>query len=125
MERDDLIVNDSYSLNAQHSEEEGVKIRKKIIFVTVLLTAITAVEVAMGVIFKRSETFSWEVIKWTFVTLTLIKAGYIVMSFMHLGEERSVMKKTILIPYLIFIVYLVYIAITEGFGHLYNLTNFH
>ena len=125
MERDDLIVNDSYSLNAQHSEEEGVKIRKKIIFVTVLLTAITAVEVAMGVIFKRSETFSWEIIKWTFVTLTLVKAGYIVMSFMHLGEERSVMKKTILIPYLIFIVYLVYIAITEGFGHLYNLTNFH
>jgi len=125
MERDDLIVNDSYSLNAHHSEEEGVKIRKNIIFVTVLLTVITAVEVAMGVIFKRSETFSWEMIKWTFVTLTLVKAGYIVMSFMHLGEERSVMKKTVLIPYLIFIVYLVFIAITEGFGHLYNLTNFH
>ena len=125
MERDDLIVNDSYSLNAHHSEEEGVKIRKNIIFVTVLLTAITAVEVAMGVIFKRSETFSWEMIKWTFVALTLVKAGYIVMSFMHLGEERSVMKKTILIPYLVFIVYLVFIALTEGFGHLYNLTNFH
>ena len=125
MERDDLIVNDSYSLNAHHSEEEGVKIRKNIIFVTVLLTAIRAVEVAMGVIFKRSETFSWEMIKWTFVALTLVKAGYIVMSFMHLGEERSVMKKTILIPYLVFIVYLVFIAITEGFGHLYNLTNFH
>ena len=125
MERDDLIVNDSYPLNAHHSEEEGVKIRKNIIFVTVLLTVITAVEVAMGVIFKRAETFSWEMIKWTFVTLTLVKAGYIVMSFMHLGEERSVMKKTILIPYLIFIVYLVFIALTEGFGHLYNLTNFH
>ena len=125
MERDDLIVNDSYALNAHHSEEEGVKIRKNIIFVTVLLTVITAVEVAMGVIFKRSETFSWEMIKWTFVALTLVKAGYIVMSFMHLGEERSVMKKTILIPYLVFIVYLVFIAITEGFGHLYNLTNFH
>ena len=125
MERDDLIVNDSYPLNAHHSEEEGVKIRKNIIFVTVLLTAITAVEVAMGVIFKRSETFSWEMIKWTVVALTLVKAGYIVMSFMHLGEERSVMKKTILIPYLVFIVYLVFIAITEGFGHLYNLTNFH
>jgi cytochrome c oxidase subunit IV len=125
MERDDLIVNDSYSLNAHHSEEEGVKIRKKILFVTVLLTVLTAIEVAMGILFKRSETFSWEMIKWTFVTLTLIKAGYIVMSFMHLGDERSVMKKTILIPYLIFIVYLVYIAITEGFAHLFNLTNFH
>ena len=125
MERDDLIVNDSYPLNAHHSEEEGVKIRKNILFVTVLLTVITAVEVAMGVIFKRAETFSWEMIKWSFVTLTLVKAGYIVMSFMHLGEERSVMKKTILTPYLIFIVYLVFIALTEGFGHLYNLTNFH
>ena len=125
MERDDLIVNDSYPLNAQHSEEEGVKIRKNIIFVTVILTVITAVEVAMGVIFKRAETFSWQMIKWTFVALTLVKAGYIVMSFMHLGEERSVMKKTILIPYIIFIIYLVFIALTEGFGHLYNLTNFH
>ena len=125
MEHDDLIVNDSYSLNAHHSEEEGVKIRKKILFVTVLLTVITAVEVAMGIIFKRAETFSWEIIKWTFVTLTLVKAGYIVMSFMHLGDERSVMKKTILIPYLIFIVYLVYIAFTEGYGHLYNSTNLH
>lgn len=125
MERDDLIVNDSYSLNAHHSEEEGVKIRKKILFVTVLLTVLTAIEVAMGILFKRSETFTWEMIKWTFVTLTLVKAGYIVMSFMHLGDERSVMKKTILIPYLIFIVYLVYIAITEGFAHLFNLTNFH
>jgi cytochrome c oxidase subunit IV len=125
MERDDLIVNDSYSLNAHHSEEEGVKIRKKIVFVTVLLTVLTAIEVAMGILFKRSETFTWEMIKWTFVTLTLVKAGYIVMSFMHLGDERSVMKKTILMPYLMFIVYLVYIAITEGFGHLFNLTNFH
>jgi len=125
MERDDLIVNDSYSLNAHHSEEEGVKIRKKILFVTVLLTAITAVEVAMGIIFKRAETFSWEIIKWTFVALTLVKAGYIVLSFMHLGEERSNLKKTILTPYLLFIVYLVYIVVTEGFGHLFNHHNFH
>ena len=36
MERDDLIVNDSYALNAHHSEEEGVAIRKKIYMVTVI-----------------------------------------------------------------------------------------
>lgn len=69
MERDDLIVNDNYSLNATHSEEAGVKIRKNIIYVTVLLTAITAVEVAMGIIFKRAETYTWEAIKWTFVEI--------------------------------------------------------
>ena len=125
MERDDLIVNDSYALNAHHSEEEGVKIRKKIVFVTVLLTLITAVEVAMGIIFKRSETFTWETIKWSFIVLTLVKAGYIVMIFMHLGDERKNLRNTILVPYLVFIIYLIFIALTEALGHLDNFTVLH
>lgn len=125
MERDDLIVNDSYALNAHHSEEEGVKIRKKIVFVTVLLTLITAVEVAMGIIFKRAETFTWETIKWSFIVLTLVKAGYIVMIFMHLGDERKNLRNTILVPYLVFIIYLIFIALTEALGHLDNFTVLH
>ena len=125
MERDDLIVNDSYALNAHHSEEEGVKIRKKILFVTVLLTLITAVEVAMGIIFKRAETFTWETIKWSFIILTLVKAGYIVMIFMHLGDERKNLRNTIIIPYLVFIIYLIFIALTEALGHLDNFTVLH
>ena len=125
MERDDLIVNDSYALNAHHSEEEGVKIRKKIVFVTVLLTLITAVEVAMGIIFKRAETFTWETIKWSFIILTLVKAGYIVMVFMHLGDERKNLRNTILVPYLVFIIYLIFIALTEALGHLDNFTVLH
>jgi len=125
MERDDLIVNDSYALNAHHSEEEGVKIRKKIIFVTVLLTLITAVEVGMGIIFKRAETFTWETIKWSFIILTLVKAGYIVMIFMHLGDERKNLRNTILVPYLVFIIYLIFIALTEALGHLDNFTVLH
>ena len=125
MERDDLIVNDSYALNAHHSEEEGVKIRKKIVFVTVLLTLITAVEVAMGIIFKRAETFTWETIKWSFIFLTLVKAGYIVMIFMHLGDERKNLRNTILVPYLVFIIYLIFIALTEALGHLDNFTILH
>ena len=28
-------------------------------------------------------------IKWAFIILTLVKAGYIVLSFMHLGDERK------------------------------------
>lgn len=122
MERDDLIVNDSYALNAHHSEEDGVKIRKKIMFVTLLLTVITAVEVAMGIVFKRAETFTWEAIKWTFIVMTLVKAAYIVLVFMHLGDERRNLKMTILIPYLIFALYLIAILVTEGSSHnaIYN-----
>ena len=125
MERDDLIVNDSYALNAHHSEEEGVKIRKKIVFVTVLLTLITAFEVAMGIVFKRAETFTWETIKWSFIFLTLVKAGYIVMVFMHLGDEKKNLRNTILIPYLVFIIYLIFSALTEALGHLDNFIVLH
>ena len=125
MERDDLLVNDSYALNAHHSEEEGSKIRKNIWKVTILLTALTTVEVMMGIFFKRSETFTWTAIKWTFIVLTLVKAAYIVMVFMHLGDERSNLKRVVLAPYLVFIAYLIFIAITEGFGHLSAFTTFH
>lgn len=117
MERDDLIVNDSYSLAAHHSEEKGAKIRKNVIKVTAILTLITVVEVGMGVYFKRSEAFSWTAIKWTFIVLTLVKAGYIVMSFMHLGEERKNLRNAVLVPYILFIIYLLFIALSEGIAH--------
>jgi len=125
MERDDLIVNDSYALNAHHSEEEGAAIRKNVWKVTAILTFLTTAEVFMGIYFKRAETFTWSMIKWTFVILTLVKAAYIVLVFMHLGDERPNLKKVVLAPYMLFIGYLLFIAISEGFGHLSNSTRFH
>jgi caa(3)-type oxidase subunit IV len=117
MERDDLIVNDSYSVNARHSEEEGKKLRKKIYAVTALLTVITIIEVFMGVAFKRNGTSTWEIIKLLFLGLTVFKAAYIVLSFMHLGDERRNLKYVVLLPYALFILYLIFIALTEGIGH--------
>lgn len=113
MERDDII---EYSLHAHHSEEEGKKIRKKIYFVTMLLTAITVVEVIVGIYFGRSLTtgVTWQAIKWGYLILTLIKAAYIVLVFMHLGDERKSLKYVILAPYILFICYLIFIALTEA-----------
>ena len=115
MERDDII---EYSLHAHHSEEEGKKIRKKIFFVTALLSIITAVEVAMGIVWGKAHIdvngAGWMSIKIACIVLTLIKAGYIVMVFMHLGDERKGLKYTILIPYGIFIIYLFFILYTES-----------
>ena len=85
--------------------------------VTAILSVITAIEVGMGVMFKRSETFTWTAIKWTFIVLTLFKAGYIVMSFMHLGDERKNLRNAVILPYFVFILYLIFIAITEGLAH--------
>ena len=115
MERDDI---KEYSLGAQHSEEEGRKIRKNIIKVTILLTIITAVEVIVGIMYSRSNPEvserAWTMIKYGYIVLTLVKAGYIVMEFMHLGHERKGMKLTVLVPYIVFIIYLIFISITEA-----------
>lgn len=110
MERDDVI---EYSLDAHHSEEEGKVLRKKIWKVTALLTIITVVEVLLGAFIKQGTTI-WPIVKWSFIALTLVKAAYIVLSFMHLGDERKVMRYVILIPYFIFIAYLIFILLTEG-----------
>lgn len=110
MERDDIY---EYSLDTHHSEEEGVKIRKKILFVTVLLTAITVVEVLMGAFIKQSSDM-WVYVKWAFIAMTLVKAAYIVMVFMHLGDEKKAMRNVILIPYAIFAAYLIFILLWEG-----------
>ena len=86
---------------------------------------LTTVEVLMGIYFKRSETFTWTMIKWSFIILTVVKAAYIVLVFMHLGDERSNLKKVIIVPYMLFIGYLIFIAISEGFGHLGNFNTLH
>lgn len=111
MERDDII---EYSLDAGHSEEEGRVIRKGILFVTILLSVITTCEVLLGVFWRSWMPGSWHWVKWTFIVLTLVKATYIVMSFMHLGDERRNIRSMILLPYGLFLMYLVFIAIWEG-----------
>jgi len=122
MERDDII---EYSLDAHHSEEKGAKIRKEILKVTLILSVITAVEILAGVFFGKRVVSSgtWEVIKYSYIVLTVIKAGYIVLKFMHLGDERKSLRLTILIPYVFFLIYLVFILLNEAFAvdlHNYN-----
>lgn len=113
MDRDDLIVNDSYSLNATHGEAEGKVIRKKIIKVTVLLSLITAVEVTLGIFIKQGTNL-WPLVKWSFIIMTLVKAFYIVAVFMHLGDERKSLRYVIIVPYALFILYLLFIGISES-----------
>ncbi len=120
MERDDLYINDSYAVAANHDEEHGKVIRKKIWFVTLLLSIITIVEVLVGVMWPKTalegggESAAWLMIKLFYIVLTLVKAGYIVLIFMHLGDERRNFKWMILAPYIAFICYLIFIVLTEG-----------
>lgn len=110
MERDDII---EYSLDAHHSEEQGKKIRRKIWVVTAILTIVTGIEVALGAMVHQDNP-SWWIVKLLFIGLTILKAGYIVLVFMHLGDERKALKYVILVPYAIFIIYLIFICLTEA-----------
>ena len=42
------------------------------------------------------------------------KAGYIVMVFMHLGDEKKSLQWTILVPAFILVPYLLFIILTEA-----------
>ena len=111
--RDDIV---EYSLDCHHSEEQGKVVRKKIWKVTAILSLITTIEVLVGVFFPKGEDpgMQWEMIKWGYILLTVIKAGYIVLVFMHLGDEHKTLKYFILVPYTLFILYLIFILATEA-----------
>jgi len=115
MKRDDLYVDESYAVNATHDEQHGKDIRKKIWKTTLFLTLITIFEVGVGASIPREAGDStWTIVKWLFIGLTLLKAAMIVLTFMHLGDERKSLKYTILVPYAFFILYLITIALTES-----------
>ena len=120
MERDDLIHDHKYSLSANHDEAHGVAIRKTIWKVTIILSIITLVEVAIGALIKQytgdegADNSLWPYVKIGFIVLTVVKAAYIVMVFMHLGDERKNFKMVILVPYILFIVYLIFMCLPES-----------
>jgi cytochrome c oxidase subunit IV len=89
--------------------------RRKIWMVTGLLAVVTTIEVVLGAYWKTwFDLSAWNTIKWTYVVLTLVKATYIVMTFMHLGDERRNIRSIILLPYALFILYLLWIALWES-----------
>ena len=113
MLRDDII---EYSLDTHHSEEKGVELRKVIWKVAFWMTIITAAEVVVGILFPKSgvSEWAWFGIKLGYIILTLVKGAFIVLTFMHLGEERKGLKYVILLPYFAFGSYLIFVLINEG-----------
>ena len=86
----------------------------------IILSIITVVEVAIGALIKQytgnegADNSLWPYVKIGFIVLTVVKAAYIVLVFMHLGDERKNFKMVILVPYILFIVYLIFICLAES-----------
>jgi cytochrome c oxidase subunit 4 len=112
------VADQSYEYSHAHgprTPEQSRAVRRKIAMVTLLLSVITIVEVLVGIYYSKSHVSpnTWTLIKWFYIVLTLVKAGYIVLVFMHLGDERKNLRTTVLLPMLL-VVYLIFIALFEG-----------
>jgi cytochrome c oxidase subunit 4 len=84
---------------------ESKKQLKRITKILILLSIITVVEVAFGLLF--SYTMPRAILNTIFMILTLLKAGYIVSVFMHLGDEVKSFMIMILIPLALFIWFII------------------
>lgn len=73
-----------------------------------ILLGVTIFEV--GISFS---SISKDVLLYTFIALTIVKAYFIVGYFMHLKFEAVPMQWSLLLPFIL-IVYLIFIAIYEG-----------
>ncbi|NLR92333.1 MULTISPECIES: cytochrome C oxidase subunit IV family protein [Flammeovirga] len=84
---------------------------KTVLKVTIILAAVTLVEFALA--FAWPDGSSRFILNILFVALTIVKAGYIIMEFMHLGHETSLLKFVILFP-MLFLVWLCVALFVEG-----------
>jgi len=86
-----------------------------------ILFVLTTIEVLLG-IFKPSFMLDHAVIgvsllNHTFIILTIIKAYYIVGTFMHLGHETKSLQISIVVPMWVLIPYLLFILLCEASFH--------
>jgi cytochrome c oxidase subunit IV len=91
---------------------------KRIWFVFGLLSLVTIVEVALGMIkpdflFKNSF-LGLNLLNWVFIILTLYKAYYIVWAFMHMEGETASLRRSVVWTVVFLIIYLTFILLVEA-----------
>ena len=94
------------------SEESKTQV-KKIWKIFWILLVITIAEVLMGM--YASHSLPGGVGAVIFLLLTIVKAGFIVAVFMHLGDERKNFVFTVLIPLVLFVWFIIAFLADGGF----------
>lgn len=98
-----------------HTHESNTK---RIWTVFGILSVITIVEVALGIVkpdfLFKTDLFKMHLLNWIFIILTVVKAYYIMWAFMHLEGEKANLRWSIVAPLVFLIIYLVFILLIEG-----------
>ena len=90
---------------------------QKIWGVLIFLSIVTTIEVALGILkpeILMGSFLRMKLLNWIFIILTIVKAYYIAWDFMHIRDERSGLKNSIVLPLIILIPYLAFILILEA-----------
>jgi caa(3)-type oxidase subunit IV len=103
-----------YEVMSNHGPEEGKKLRRTLWNVFWVMLVITIFELIMGFLAPGKGWSGTWWLKALFISLTIAKAAAIVLYFMHLGHEVKFFKYTILAPYMVFMLYTIFIVLTEG-----------
>lgn len=86
--------------------------------VFILLSVVTTVEVALGIIrpdaLFMSHFLGMNLLNWIFIILTLVKAYYIVWAFMHMEGEKSNLRWAVVGTVVFLALYLLFILLVEG-----------
>lgn len=95
---------------------------QKIWGVLIFLTIVTAIEVVLG-IYKpdilMEQFLGMKILNWIFIILTLVKAYYITWDFMHMRDEKSSLRRSVVWTAIFLICYLVLILLLEG-GYVFD-----
>ena len=94
---------------------------RKIWIVFWILFVLTTIEVLLGIfkppVFTENSLIGVSLLNHIFILLTLFKAYYIVMTFMHLGDEKKSLQISIIAPMWVLVPYLLFILLSEATFH--------
>jgi len=97
---------------------EHVSNTNRIWLVFGILSAVTIVEVFLGIIKPESlhmnNFLSMNLLNWIFIILTIFKAYYIVWAFMHMEGEKSSLRWSVVAPVIFLVLYLLFILLIEA-----------
>lgn len=100
-----------HTKSAEHADHAGMT-KKRIWQVFFYLLGITAIEFFIALVLMP-RGFNHGLANFTYISLTLLKAYYIIGYFMHLKFEKTAMITAVTVG-LIFIVYFIVLLLTEG-----------
>ena len=98
-----------------HAHESNTK---RIWIVFGILSIITIVEVALGIVkpdsLHMTSVLGTSPLNWIFLILTIVKAYFITWAFMHMEGEKKWFRRSVVWTAVFLIIYLSFILLVEG-----------